>query len=93
MHSDTDGDLVTIRGGLIPGSAGWSSDPEEATRWEQVSPREIAAAEWNRFEGYVAEIFEERSRTVTTVWRGAYDDSPELRRDFLQIVRAADRAA
>jgi GTP cyclohydrolase I len=32
-------------------------------------------------------VREENSRTVTTVWRGSYTDDPELRRDFLQLVR------
>ncbi len=31
---------------------------------------------------------EEQSRTVTTFWRGAYDDDAELRREFLAEVRA-----
>ena len=30
---------------------------------------------------------EERSRTVTTYWRGAFEDDAELRREFLQLVR------
>jgi GTP cyclohydrolase I len=30
---------------------------------------------------------EEHSRTITTFWRGTFDD-PELRREFLQEVRA-----
>lgn len=31
---------------------------------------------------------EEHSRTITTFWRGAFDEDPELRREFLQEVRA-----
>jgi GTP cyclohydrolase I len=31
---------------------------------------------------------EERSRTVTTFWRGAFEDDAELRREFLQLVRS-----
>jgi GTP cyclohydrolase IA len=31
---------------------------------------------------------EEQSRTITTFWRGAYDQDGELRREFLQEVRA-----
>jgi GTP cyclohydrolase I len=34
---------------------------------------------------------EEESRTVTTFWRGAFADSPELRREFLDEVRARRR--
>ena len=29
-------------------------------------------------------VREEQSRTVTSFWRGAYEDEPELRREFLQ---------
>jgi GTP cyclohydrolase I len=31
---------------------------------------------------------EEHSRTITTFWRGAFDEQPELRREFLEEVRA-----
>jgi GTP cyclohydrolase I len=37
-------------------------------------------------------VREEHSRTVTTFWRGAYDESPETRREFLQTVRSLDGA-
>jgi len=30
---------------------------------------------------------EEQSRTVTTFWRGAFEDDPDLRREFLALVR------
>jgi len=30
---------------------------------------------------------EEQSRTITTFWRGAYEDDPDLRREFLESVR------
>jgi GTP cyclohydrolase I len=30
---------------------------------------------------------EEHSRTVTTFWRGAFEQDAELRREFLQLVR------
>lgn len=33
-------------------------------------------------------VEEEGSRTVTTFWRGLYDDEPDLRREFLDEVRA-----
>jgi GTP cyclohydrolase I len=74
----TDGDLVTIRGGLIPGPH--SSDPEEATRWEHVSPRRIAAADWDRFEGYMAEIFTAFGMDVDT------PSTRETPRRFLKAV-------
>jgi GTP cyclohydrolase IA len=32
-------------------------DPEETFHWESVAPRKISAQQWQRFEGYVAEIF------------------------------------
>lgn len=32
-------------------------DPEDATRWEQVHPRDIDPEQWTRYEGYMAEIF------------------------------------
>src|SRR5438477_4265099 len=33
-------------------------DPEETTQWEQVRPREVTPAQWQKFEGYAAEIFQ-----------------------------------
>jgi GTP cyclohydrolase I len=33
------------------------SDPEESTSWELAIPREVTEEQWDRFEGYVAEIF------------------------------------
>jgi GTP cyclohydrolase I len=47
-----------IRGEPIqtPGPAS-SVDPEETTRWEQVVPRPIEAADWLRYRGYMHEIF------------------------------------
>ena len=32
-------------------------------------------------------VREERSRTVTSVWRGGFTDNPELRREFLAEIR------
>ena len=32
-------------------------DPEETTQWEKIQPRAVSPAEWERFEGYAAEIF------------------------------------
>lgn len=32
-------------------------DPEESTPWEQLNPRVIGAKEWDRYEGYITEIF------------------------------------
>ena len=39
---------------LVPGM--W--DPEEIMLWEPVHPRKIGDEDWQRFEGYVAEIFQ-----------------------------------
>jgi GTP cyclohydrolase I len=33
-------------------------DPEEVTLWEHIRPRKLDDQEWQRFEGYTAEIFE-----------------------------------
>lgn len=33
-------------------------DPEELSSWENVTPRAISKEQWQRFEGYVSEIFE-----------------------------------
>jgi GTP cyclohydrolase IA len=35
-------------------------------------------------------VREERSHTVTTVWRGEYSEKPELRREFLAEARSRD---
>jgi GTP cyclohydrolase I len=37
-------------------------------------------------------VREEKSRTVTTFWRGSYEDDPELRREFLATARGNNRA-
>jgi GTP cyclohydrolase I len=42
---------------LIAGPLRPATDPEETTAWEQVSPRHIEAADWERFAKYVSEIF------------------------------------
>ena len=57
MPNAGDGEVIDIRGGLIPGPLRQATDPEETTEWEQVSPRHINAADWERFETYVSEIF------------------------------------
>jgi GTP cyclohydrolase I len=49
--------VVEMRGALIPSPTRPSTDPEETTRWEHVTPRRIAAADWQRFEGYMGEVF------------------------------------
>jgi GTP cyclohydrolase I len=36
-------------------------------------------------------VREEKSHTVTTFWRGSYEDDPELRREFLATARGSDR--
>lgn len=32
-------------------------DPEDTSRWERVSPRQVSAEQWQKFAGYMAEIF------------------------------------
>ena len=32
-------------------------------------------------------VEEDGSRTVTTFWRGVFEDDPDLRREFLQLAR------
>lgn len=41
-----------------PGMSYLLLDREETSPWEQVDPRHISAEKWERFEGYMAEIFE-----------------------------------
>jgi GTP cyclohydrolase IA len=43
-----------------------SRDPEETTQWEQVRPRDIAPADWGRYEGYAAEIFKAMGMDLET---------------------------
>jgi GTP cyclohydrolase I len=57
MQLEAKANVVEMRGGLVPRPPQPSVDPEEATRWEQVAPRRIEAADWRRFEGYMGEIF------------------------------------
>src|SRR6185437_14332095 len=57
MSSAPTAHLVEIRGGLIPAPGRPSVDPEETIAWEQISPREIRAEDWSRFEDSIAEIF------------------------------------
>ncbi len=47
---------LTPHGGGMAGS-NLILDPEESTSWEQLNPRVIEAEQWNRYEGYIAEIF------------------------------------
>ena len=41
-------------------------DPEEATHWEQVRPREIGPEQWKKFEGYASEIFKAMGMDLDT---------------------------
>ena len=50
--------LLEIPVGLIPEPARMSSvDPEETTPWERVRPRQVEDILWQRFRGYMSEIF------------------------------------
>jgi GTP cyclohydrolase I len=35
-----------------------TEDPEDTLAWERVNPRSISPEQWERYEGYIAEIFE-----------------------------------
>jgi GTP cyclohydrolase I len=54
-------------------------DPEETFHWESVAPRKISAQQWQRFEGYIAEIF---------VAMGMELDAPGTRRTPERFLRA-----
>jgi GTP cyclohydrolase I len=56
MQLEPQANVIGMRGALIPSATQPSTDPEE-TRWEQVAPRRIAAADWQRYEGYMGEVF------------------------------------
>jgi len=50
--------LTAVRGGLSPGRPKQpATDPEELDVWEHVLPRRVSGEEWERFRGYMAEIF------------------------------------
>jgi GTP cyclohydrolase IA len=53
MHTHT----TELRGGLIPDVGHGTSDPEDTRRWEQLVPRPVRPEQWERYEGYMAEIF------------------------------------
>ena len=56
---------------------------------ELVAPRGVAVhLEAAHLCTQMRGVDEERSRTVTTFWRGAYDEDADLRREFLDEVRA-----
>ncbi|MBA2423732.1 MAG: GTP cyclohydrolase I, partial [Actinobacteria bacterium] len=38
-------------------------------------------------------VREEHSRTVTTFWRGAYEENADLRREFLELARNGSRTS
>jgi GTP cyclohydrolase IA len=55
MHRDSIAmDLAPYAGPT--GGANVALDPEETTQWEQVQPRNIRPEQWERYEGYMAEI-------------------------------------
>jgi GTP cyclohydrolase I len=43
-----------------------ADDPEDALHWEQVHPRDIKPEDWQRYEGYMTEIFEAFGMDLTT---------------------------
>jgi GTP cyclohydrolase I len=42
------------------------TDPEEDVRWEDVRPRRISLEQWDRFQGYVREIFQAMGMDLET---------------------------
>lgn len=52
MHANTD-----LRGGLIPEAGRATTDPEDTRPWEHLVPRQVATEDWQRYEGFMAEIF------------------------------------
>jgi GTP cyclohydrolase I len=56
---------------------------------ELVEPRGVAVhVEASHLCTQMRGVEEEGSRTVTTFWRGLYDESADLRREFLDQIRA-----
>lgn len=53
MHPNS----TELRGGLIAGPGRRTTDPEDGRPWEQLVPRQIPPEQWDRFGGYMAEIF------------------------------------
>src|ERR1043165_1079023 len=43
-----------------------SRDPEETTQWEFARPRHIGPAQWSKYEGYAAEIFQAMGMDLET---------------------------
>lgn len=58
--------LETSRGGLIPESGRAPTDPEDARPWEHLVPRHVAAADWERYQGYLAEILSSFGMDLST---------------------------
>jgi GTP cyclohydrolase IA len=65
--------------GPAEGASQLLRDPEETFHWESVAPRKISAQQWQRFEGYIAEIF---------VAMGMELDAPGTRRTPERFLRA-----
>lgn len=55
--TDMQANSSSPRGGLIPGPGRGTTDPEDSRPWEQLGPRRIPSEQWDRYEGYMAEIF------------------------------------
>ena len=53
MHAN----LTDARGGLIPEEGRVTVDPEDTRPWEHLVPRSIDTEDWQRYEGYMTEIF------------------------------------
>ncbi|MBA2558818.1 MAG: GTP cyclohydrolase I [Propionibacteriales bacterium] len=53
MHPNT----TDIRGGLIAGNGRGTIDPEDNRPWEHLARRDISPGEWQRYAGYMEQIF------------------------------------
>jgi GTP cyclohydrolase IA len=62
MHANS----TQLPAGLIPGPGRATSDPEDSRPWERLVPREIPPGQWDRFEGYMAEIFDSFGMDLAT---------------------------
>lgn len=70
IRPTTDGNgraTQTVQGdGNLPHISHLILDPEETCAWEQVRPRRIPLEKWNKFKGYMAEIFEDLGMDLNT---------------------------
>ena len=85
---------------LVDATAGYDGDAKLRTAFPAERPDGVAGTHSQVVEGPISflaashlctqmrGVSEESSRTVTTFWRGGYDNDADLRREFLDEVRA-----